>query len=75
MNKIIKAKVYAKVAHYKQKYGDKPYFNHLNQVYQKVKQYTNDENILAAALLHDVLEDTKYTRKSIITDCLKHIQI
>ena len=66
MNKILKAKVYAKVAHYKQKYGeDKPYFYHLNQVYQKVKQYSNDENILAAALLHDVLEDTKYTRKSI----------
>lgn len=66
MNNIIKAKVFAKVAHYGQKYGEnKPYFFHLNQVYQKGKSLGASDHVLTLCLLHDVLEDTKYTRKNI----------
>lgn len=38
--------------------GGLPYFNHLEQVANIVKLVTNDKNIIAAAYLHDTLEDT-----------------
>lgn len=66
LSNVTRAKIFAKVAHYGQKYGEnKSYFYHLEQVYEKVKQYSDNETVLIAALLHDVLEDTKYTRKNI----------
>jgi (p)ppGpp synthase/HD superfamily hydrolase len=51
---------FAKKAHRGQvrKFINKPYFGaHVVKVNGIVKQYTTDEDILCAALLHDVLED------------------
>jgi len=36
---------------------------HLESVAETVSQYTDDEEIVAAALLHDTLEDTPYTKE------------
>lgn len=51
---------FAKQAHKGQvrKFINKPYFDaHVQKVNGIVKQYTNDEDLLIAALLHDVIED------------------
>jgi myo-inositol-1(or 4)-monophosphatase len=51
---------FAKQAHKGQirKFINKPYFDaHVQKVNGIVKQYTNDEDLLIAALLHDVVED------------------
>lgn len=51
---------FAKQAHKGQvrKFIGKPYFDaHVQKVNGIVKQYTNDEDLLIAALLHDVIED------------------
>jgi len=55
-----KAWNFAKEAHKGQirKFVNKPYFGaHVVKVNGIVKQYTTDEDILCAALLHDVIED------------------
>lgn len=52
--------IFAKNAHKGQvrKFINKPYFNaHVQKVNGIVKQYTTDEDLLCAALLHDVVED------------------
>ncbi len=43
------------------KYNNKPYITHPIAVMKRLKQFTNDSNVLAAALLHDVVEDTSIT--------------
>lgn len=40
------------------KYGDEPYSNHVIRVAFEVARTGADEDVIAAALLHDVLEDT-----------------
>lgn len=42
-----------------------PYINHPLDVAVIVSQITRDEEIIAAALLHDVIEDTKVTREEL----------
>jgi len=51
---------YAENAHGEQmrKYTPEPYMVHPLRVMELLKEYTNDTAMLAAALLHDVLEDT-----------------
>lgn len=44
------------------KYAPDRYMVHPVRVMEKLKNYTDDITILAAALLHDVLEDTLVTR-------------
>lgn len=44
------------------KYAPDRYMVHPVRVMEKLKNYTDDITILAAALLHDVLEDTPVTR-------------
>lgn len=44
--------------------GD-PYFSHSSAVAQTVHNWNLDESSVAAALLHDVLEDTDYTSKDL----------
>ena len=39
------------------KYTKEPYFNHVDRVARKVASVTKDPEIIAAAYLHDVLED------------------
>lgn len=43
------------------KYSPERYIEHPKRVMATVRQYTNDIAMLAAALLHDVLEDTSVT--------------
>lgn len=42
----------------KRKYTGEPYVNHTIQVAKIVKNYGGDDNMVYAAILHDVLEDT-----------------
>jgi (p)ppGpp synthase/HD superfamily hydrolase len=63
LNFYEKAKAVAKLAHesigQKRKYSGKPYYHHPLAVAELVSKHTDDERILAAACLHDVLEDVK----------------
>jgi len=45
-----------------------PYVTHLIAVTLSLRDYTNDENTLVAALLHDTLEDTDYTESEMLED-------
>jgi len=45
-----------------------PYITHLISVSLLLADYTDNEDILVAAILHDTLEDTDYTLKELITD-------
>jgi (p)ppGpp synthase/HD superfamily hydrolase len=57
--KVALAKALAAHYHGDQKYGDKPYMYHLEQVATNVKLLTNGtEDLLCIAYLHDILEDT-----------------
>ena len=58
-----KAMAFAEKAHRGQvrKYTSEPYINHPISVACLVQTVTSDSDTLAAALLHDVVEDTTYT--------------
>lgn len=60
---------FAKKAHgaigHKRKYTGEPYFHHLANVALMVYNFGGDENMIAAAFLHDVVEDTPATIKQI----------
>lgn len=45
-----------------------PYVTHVFAVAMIVSDYTQEENIIVAALLHDTLEDTDYTEKELADD-------
>jgi len=45
-----------------------PYVSHLVAVAFIVADYTKDENAVVAALLHDTLEDTDYTKDELVED-------
>lgn len=51
----------ASFAHKDQKYGTRPYVTHLADVVARVKTITQDPEIIAAAWLHDIIEDTQTT--------------
>ena len=52
---------FAMKAHEGQMYGNFPYTTHLSDVYKVLQEFgVMDQNILAGAWLHDVLEDTEY---------------
>lgn len=51
----------ASYAHRHQKYGERPYVTHLADVVARVKTITQDPEIIAAAWLHDIIEDTQVT--------------
>src|SRR5688572_17539182 len=58
MNKVEFALHYAKYRHGDQKWSDKPYSYHLEQVLARVAATgCRDEDVLCAAILHDVMED------------------
>lgn len=61
-----KAKEFAKQIHLNQTYdGGSYYEKHLLPVLEEVAKYTNNENVLIAALLHDSVEDTEITLQDI----------
>lgn len=45
--------------------GKTPYVIHPLSVANRVSAYTNDDNVIMAAILHDVVEDTNMTIKTI----------
>lgn len=55
------AKLYAITAHGDQKYGEHEYVYHLQKVVDVLSKYTDEPHLIAAAWLHDVIEDTEYT--------------
>ncbi len=59
---------FAEKAHGKQKrkYVNEPYINHTVRVRDILREFTNDEAVLSAALLHDVLEDTEVTEEELL---------
>jgi (p)ppGpp synthase/HD superfamily hydrolase len=61
---ISQVKEFARQSHGDQqrKFANEPYINHPIRVMETCKEYTKNEAILIAALLHDVLEDTEVTR-------------
>lgn len=63
-----KITAFARNAHGEQrrKYTPDPYIVHPIRVMEMCKKYTDDVCILAAALLHDVLEDTEVTRNEML---------
>lgn len=54
----VRAQALATQAHKTQLYGTQPYMVHIEDVVRRVKQITTDPEIIAAAYLHDVVEDT-----------------
>lgn len=71
----INALAFAKHAHkdQKRKYTNEPYIVHPVQVAKYVKSVTNDSASIAAALLHDVVEDTSYTYEDILINFGKEV--
>lgn len=64
---VEKAKIFATKAHHGQlrRYTNKPYINHPQEVVNIVSKVAKDQNQIAAAWLHDVVEDTVFTLKDI----------
>lgn len=60
MSPILLAREFAAYAHrdQKRKYTGEPYFNHCEEVARLVSTVANDSDMIAAAYLHDVVEDT-----------------
>lgn len=64
---IGKAKFVAEEAHKGQvrKYTGEPYYTHVVSVANKVAELTDDAEMIAAALLHDTVEDSDVTNEEI----------
>jgi|SaaInl4_150m_RNA_FD_contig_71_455308_length_835_multi_2_in_0_out_0_1 (p)ppGpp synthase/HD superfamily hydrolase len=64
---VAKALCFATEAHKGQvrKYSGEPYINHPINVATIVSSVTDNQNMIAAALLHDVVEDTDVTQEDI----------
>lgn len=48
--------------------GETEYFEHLVQVAHILQQVTDDENLIAAAYLHDTVEDTNTTYEDLVKE-------
>jgi (p)ppGpp synthase/HD superfamily hydrolase len=70
-----KALIYATIAHEGQFRNDgiTPYIIHPMMVANHVKRYTDDEDIINAAYLHDVIEDTDTTWSDIYAEFGKRV--
>ncbi len=69
MNIVEQAKLFAIKAHFNQvrkTEKDKPMIIHPIDVGNILKQYNFDDNVISAGILHDVIEDTKYTKENIL---------
>lgn len=58
---VARAQALAARSHSKQLYGTEPYITHISDVVDKVLTITDDPEVIAAAWLHDVIEDTQVT--------------
>ena len=67
MDKVERAKIFCRGAHLGQKHGERPYWAHPRDVVRTLESWGyHDENLLAAAWLHDTIEDTPATYQTII---------
>lgn len=72
MSKIERAATYAQAAHestnQRRKYTDEPHIVHPAEVAEIVSNVTDDENMICAAWLHDVVENTDLSRSDTKTE-------
>jgi guanosine-3',5'-bis(diphosphate) 3'-pyrophosphohydrolase len=70
MNMIVQATLFADKAHDGQvrKFTGLPYISHTMEVMQIVRGVTNDDDVIAAAVLHDVIEDCGITYTELFTE-------
>lgn len=78
MNDVVKkAEQFAKAAHdsigHKRKYTDEPYHVHPERVAKLVASVTSDQDIIAAAWLHDVLEDVAPKNPEYNADAIRQL--
>jgi hypothetical protein len=65
-NRLTNARLLAKEAHGTQRYGDRPYVGHLDDVVQVLRKHgVQDTDTLCAGYLHDTVEDTDMTLEHI----------
>jgi len=68
-NLVLRARDFAYAAHnaieHRRKYTGEPYTTHLQRVAQLVESVDGDESMIAAAYLHDTVEDTSTTIEDI----------
>jgi (p)ppGpp synthase/HD superfamily hydrolase len=76
---ISKARSLAFAYHKKQRYGNRPYYAHLQMVVNFARIYSElipkeaREDVICAAYLHDILEDTLCTQDEILRDLNQRI--
>lgn len=63
---------FAKLRHKDQKYDSHDFMFHIYSVFNTATEYTNDEHVLAAAILHDTIEDTETTYQDIFDGFGEH---
>lgn len=75
MNLIARATLFADQAHDGQlrKFSGLPYISHPMEVMQIVRGVTNDDDVLAAAVLHDVIEDCDVTYTDLMLEFNENI--
>ena len=74
-NRINKTKKFGAEKHkgQKRKFGGKPYFTHPTRVADMIEEYTNDEDMIIAAYLHDTIEDTATTYDEILKEFVERV--
>jgi (p)ppGpp synthase/HD superfamily hydrolase len=67
---IARARRFADIAHatQKRKYTAQPYFTHVDAVARAIQASGGDEAMVAAAYLHDTLEDTATTYSELVAE-------
>lgn len=72
---VARAAAFAKRAHQdqKRKLNNEPYFVHCQATAENLASWNLDETTIAAGFLHDVAEDTRYTREDIEQEFGKEI--
>lgn len=71
MNIKEKAKLFATNAHkgqVRKAFQDKPMITHPINVAEIISEYNFDDNVISAGYLHDVIEDTKYTKEDLLKE-------
>lgn len=72
-NPVADARAFALQAHQGQRYGEFPFVVHLEDVAERASACGLDVNVITAAYLHDVLEDTKVTYVELVQEFGPHI--